>query len=87
VTSPLNNNQVVEALSCPESNPLYMALTQVLEDLTAEEVSAAMNPTMSAEARAFQCGRAASLHDLRAIIDEIRAQGHEDSLNGTGYIP
>jgi hypothetical protein len=86
MTSPLNNNQVVEALSCPETNPLYMAWTQVLEDLTAEEVAAAMNPVMSAEARAFQCGRAASLHDLRAIIDEIREQGHEDNTKGTGYL-
>ena len=54
-----------------EHEPVVKALRQVLDDLIADEVSAAINSALTAEARAYNCGRAAALSDARSLLVDL----------------
>ena len=48
--------------------PIVKAIRQILADFIADETHAAVGGNLTAEARAYNCGRAASLHDLQAFL-------------------
>ena len=48
--------------------PIVLALRKILSDFLDDEVLAAINSNLTAEARAYNCGRAASLNDLKAFL-------------------
>jgi hypothetical protein len=51
-----------------QDEPIVQALRQILSDFIADETHAAVASNLTAEARAYNCGRAASLHDLQAFL-------------------
>ncbi len=67
----LSEEKLEEALKgCTGHEPVVQALAQILGDFIADEVSAAINSNLTAEGRAYNCGRAASLSDLRSFLVE-----------------
>lgn len=66
--SPEKMEEAFKALR--QDEPVVQALRQVLADFIADEVSAAINSNLTAEGRAYNCGRAASLSDLRSFLVE-----------------
>lgn len=54
-----------------QDEPVVQALRQVLADFVADESRAALLPDLNAEARAYNCGRAAAITDLQALLEEL----------------
>jgi hypothetical protein len=68
----LNEEQLSEALSVSEEHPVLKAMGQVIEDTLRDEVHSALLPSLSAEDRAYNAGRAAAIKDLIAQISALR---------------
>lgn len=67
----LSDEKLVEALKgCTGHEPVVQALAQILGDFISDEVSAAITASLTVENRAYNCGRAASLSDLRSFLVE-----------------
>ena len=54
-----------------QDDPVVQALRQVLADFVADESRAALLPDLNAEARAYNCGRAAAITDFRSLLVEL----------------
>lgn len=68
----LNDEQLSEALSVSEEHPVLKAMGQVIDETLRDEVLNAIMPSLSAEDRAYNAGRAASIKDLIAQISALR---------------
>jgi hypothetical protein len=68
----LNDEQLSEALSVSEEHPVLKAIGQVIDDTLRDEVHSALLPSLSAEDRAYNAGRAAAIKDLIAQISALR---------------
>lgn len=68
----LNDEQLSEALSVSEEHPVLKAMGQVIDDTLRDEVNSAILPSLSAEDRAYNAGRAAAIKDLIAQISALR---------------
>lgn len=68
----LNEEQLSEALSVSEEHPVLKAMGQVIDETLRDEVLNAIMPSLSAEDRAYNAGRAASIKDLIAQISALR---------------
>jgi hypothetical protein len=68
----LNDEQLSEALSVSEEHPVLKAIGQVIDDTLRDEVLNALLPSLSAEDRAYNAGRAAAIKDLIAQISALR---------------
>jgi hypothetical protein len=67
----LSDEKLEEILkSCSGTEPLVQAFRQILDNQIADEVSAAIDSRLVGEGRAYNCGRAASLSDLRSFLIE-----------------
>jgi hypothetical protein len=53
-----------------QDDPIVRALRQILDEFIVDETHAAVASNLTAEGRAYNCGRAASLHDLKAFLNE-----------------
>jgi hypothetical protein len=68
----LTNEQLSEALSVSEEHPVLKAMGQLIDDTMRDEVLNALLPSLSAEDRAYNAGRAAAIKDLIAQISALR---------------
>lgn len=68
----LTEEQLIEALSVSDEHPVIRAMGQVIDDTLRDEVFNAIIPSLSAEDRAYNAGRAAAIKDLIAQINAIR---------------
>ena len=68
----LNDEQLSEALSVSEEHPVLKAMGQVIDETLRDEVLNAIMPSLSAEDRAYNAGRAAAIKDLIAQICALR---------------
>ena len=68
----LNDEQLSEALSVSEEHPVLKAMGQVIDETLRDEVLNAIMPSLSAEDRAYNAGRAAAIKDLIAQISALR---------------
>jgi len=68
----LNDEQLSEALSVSEEHPVLKAMGQVIDETLRDEVFNAIMPSLSAEDRAYNAGRAAAIKDLIAQISALR---------------
>ena len=69
----LNEEQLSEALSVSEEHPVLKAMGQVIEETLRDEVLNAIMPSLSAEDRAYNAGRAAAIKDLSSSIRLLRS--------------
>lgn len=68
----ISREKVEQAMvSAMEHEPLVDALRQLLADFVADESRAALLPDLDAEARAYNCGRAAAITDFRTTLMEL----------------
>lgn len=68
----MSREKVEQAMvSAMEHEPLVDALRQLLADFVADESRAALLPDLNAEARAYNCGRAAAITDFRTTLMEL----------------
>ena len=58
--------------SAGPDDPLFVALMTLLDEQLVGETTTALMPSLTPEDRAYNCGRAASLTDLRSEILGIR---------------
>lgn len=68
----LNQEQLTEALSVSDEHPVIASFLQILGDTADDESRSAILPNLSAEDRAYNCGRAAAIQDLRLLISSYR---------------
>jgi hypothetical protein len=68
----LTDEQLSEALSVSEEHPVLKAIGQLIDDTLRDEVLNALLPSLSAEDRAYNAGRAAAIKDLIAQISALR---------------
>jgi hypothetical protein len=68
----LTDEQLSEALSVSEEHPVLKAMGQLIDDTMRDEVLNALLPSLSAEDRAYNAGRAAAIKDLIAQISALR---------------
>jgi hypothetical protein len=68
----LTDEQLSEALSVSEEHPVLKAMGQLIDDTLRDEVLNALLPSLSAEDRAYNAGRAAAIKDLIAQISALR---------------
>ena len=68
----LTDDQLSEALSVSEEHPVLKAMGQIIDDTMRDEVLNALLPSLSAEDRAYNAGRAAAIKDLIAQISALR---------------
>lgn len=68
----LNEEQLSEALSVSEEHPVLKAMGQVIDETLRDEVLNAIMPSLPAEDRAYNAGRAAAIKDLIAQISALR---------------
>jgi len=68
----LTDEQLSEALSVSEEHPVLKAVAQVIDDALRDEVYHAITPSLSAEDRAYNAGRAAAIKDLSAQFAALR---------------
>jgi len=68
----LTDEQLSEALSVSEEHPVLKAMGQLIDDTLHDEVLNAIMPSLSAEDRAYNAGRAAAIKDLIAQISALR---------------
>lgn len=68
----LSKDKIETAMvSAQESEPLVAALRQVLNEMIADETLAAINSNLSAEARAYNCGRVAGINDFKELLMDL----------------
>lgn len=70
----LNDEQLSEALSVSDEHPVINAFMQIIDDALQSELSYSIQPNLTAEDRAFNCGRAAGIKDLLVTIQTIRGE-------------
>lgn len=68
----MNEEQLKEALSVSADHPVMNAFLQVIADQVESETLSGIMPNLSAEDRAYNCGRAASIRDFSVYIDTLR---------------
>ena len=68
----LSDEQLSEALSVSEDHPVLKAMGQVIDETLRDEVHNALLPSLSAEDRAYNAGRAAAIKDLIAQFSALR---------------
>jgi len=68
----MTDEQLSEALSVSEEHPVLKAMGQLIDDTLHDEVLNALLPSLSAEDRAYNAGRAAAIKDLIAQISALR---------------
>ena len=70
----LNQEQLTEALSVSDEHPVIAAFLQIIADTAEDESRSAIMPNLSAEDRAYNCGRAAAIQDLSLLISSLRSE-------------
>jgi len=70
----LNQEQLAEALSVSDEHPVIAAFLQIIADTVEDEGRSAIMPNLSAEDRAYNCGRAAAIQDLGLLISSLRSE-------------
>ena len=70
----LTDEQIKEALAVSDEHPVIQALMQVIDDQMHDEVAFGIQPNLTAEDRAYNCGRAAAIKDLLVSIGTIRGE-------------
>lgn len=74
-------SKLAEILKSVEpENPVFLALMQMARQQSDDEKLAALMPGLTAEARAYNCGRCAALEDFIAIVNEMRSDPEEFDL-------
>ena len=69
----MNEEQLKEALSISDEHPVIQAFLQIIADQDEAETLAGIMPNLSAEDRAYNCGRAAAIKDLGSYIKLLRS--------------
>lgn len=69
----MNEEQLKEALSVSDEHPVIKAFLQIISDQEESEMLAGILPNLSAEDRAYNCGRAAAIKDLSSSIRLLRS--------------
>ena len=70
----MNDEQLKEALSVSDEHPVIKAFLQIIAEQEESEVLAGILPNLSAEDRAYNCGRAAAIKDLSSAIRLLRGE-------------
>ena len=70
----LTDEQLSEALSVSDEHPVVKAFMQILDETLHSEVAYGIQPNLTAEDRAYNCGRAAAVKDLLVSIQTIRGE-------------
>ena len=69
----LSDEKLAEIMvSAGENTPLMAAFEQILSDQLENEVHASLLSDLDSNSRAYNCGRAASIKDLRSYIQDLR---------------
>lgn len=80
----LTQSKIIEILKSIEpEHPVFQALMQVAAQQANDEKLAALMPGLLPEARAYNCGRCASLEDFIAIVNDLRGDSDEFDLTLT----
>lgn len=69
----MNEEQLKEALSVSDEHPVIKAFLQIIAEQDEAETLAGLMPNLSAEDRAYNCGRAAAIKDLNSSIRLLRS--------------
>ncbi len=69
----MNEEQLKEALSVSDEHPVIKAFLQIIAEQDEVETLAGLMPNLSAEDRAYNCGRAAAIKDLSSSIRLLRS--------------
>lgn len=69
----MNEEQLKEALSVSDEHPVIKAFLQIIAEQDEAETLAGLMPNLSAEDRAYNCGRAAAIKDLSSSIRLLRS--------------
>lgn len=68
----LTKEQVENAfVGVGDHEPVLRALRQVMSEFIADEMLSAINSNLSPEARAYNCGRAAGVNDLKELLLDL----------------
>ena len=68
----MNEEQLKEALSVSDEHPVIKAFLQIISDQEESEVLAGILPNLSAEDRAYNCGRKANFNDSHKFHHQER---------------
>ena len=63
----------VAVKSAGVDDPVFAALTQLMNEALADETESALLPSLTAEGRAYNCGRAAGIVDVLETIKGFRS--------------
>ena len=70
----LSPEKMAEAFrSAHDQEPLFVALTQLLDEYGRDESAAAISPDLTPDQRSYNCGRASSVQDLREYVSRCRS--------------
>ena len=69
----LTEEQLVLALSVSDEHPVMAAFLQIIGEKVEEEMFSAILANLTAEDRAYNCGRAAALQELTLFIGSLRS--------------
>lgn len=61
------------ALSVADNHPVMAAFLQIIKDKLEDEMFSAILANLTAEDRAYNCGRAAALQELTLFIGSLRS--------------
>ena len=70
----MNEEQLKESLMVANDHPVLLAFLQIIADQEESDVLASIIPNLTAEDRAYNCGRAAALKDLSGFIKLLRSE-------------
>ena len=70
----MNEEQLKEALMVANDHLVLLAFLQIIADQEESDVLAGIMPNLTAEDRAYNCGRAAALKDLSGSIKLLRGE-------------
>lgn len=80
----LTQSKIIEIIrSIEPENPVFNALMQIAMQQAHDEKLAALMPGLLPEARAYNCGRCASLEDFISIVNDMRGEHDEFDLTLT----
>lgn len=68
----MSEEELKEALSVSDDHPVMKAVLHLLDSQAIDEVMSAVQPALTSEDRAYNCGRAASIKDLSYRIGLLR---------------
>ncbi len=68
----LETEQLELALSVSDEHPVMAAFLQIIGDKVEDEMLSAILANLTAEDRAYNCGRAAALQELKLFIGSLR---------------